>query len=93
MAAAQAAAQLLTAIPAERLPLLTILESAVVALKAWAGPCACFTDHALFPQWSQAILAVLELLIGVCGELGVSKVASLKISTVRYNNHNTSLTS
>ncbi|BDA43155.1 Serine/threonine-protein kinase ATR at C-terminar half [Coccomyxa sp. Obi] len=82
VAAAQAAAQLLTTIPAERLPLSTILESTVVALKAWAGPCACFADHALFLQWSQHILAVLELLIGVSRDLGVSKVAFLKISTV-----------
>lgn len=86
VAAAKAAALLLTTIPAERLPLFPILESTVVALKAWAGPCACFTDHALFPKWSQAILAVLELLIGVSRELGVSKVASLKLSMVRGNN-------
>ena len=85
MAAAQAAAQLLTTIPADRLPCSTFLESTVTALKAWAGPCACFTDHALFPQWSQAILAVLELLIGVSMELGMSKVASPKISKVRDN--------
>ena len=83
MAAAHAAMLMLTAIPAERLPLAQILESALIALKAWAGAYGCFTDHALFPLWSQYMLAISELLHGTSRELGLSSMTCLKVSKVR----------
>lgn len=83
VAAAHALMLLLTTIPAERLPLLEFLESALCALTVWAGASGCFTDHALFPRWSGYILASLELLHGTYRELGLSSIICLKITKVQ----------
>ena len=83
MAAAHAVTLVLTTIPAERLPLAEVLKSTLSALMVWAGDSGCFTDHVLFPRWSEYILATLTLLHSTSRELGLSSIICLKMSKVQ----------